>query len=146
MSRAKRQIASLLVGLVKQNRLGGEGRLRLRGSLIERTRVVEAAHNYRALLATKDASTSAYDTRLNPMIADLRRTAGDRKLSADARLRATERLMWIAGFIAPVYSEPLDERIGQLLSVSETRPQTETSVVMLPKPLPEVADFDLDTL
>jgi len=146
MSRPKRAIVSLLCGIVRQNRLGN-GNGRLRGGLTERTRVVEACNNYRAQLAGEDEKSfdRTYGCRVNPMLRDLRQTAGDRKLSADARLKAIERLLRISGFsFAPLYDEPLDRRIAELLRASALK--VEPVPVAPVQPLPEVEDFNLEEL
>ncbi len=101
-----------LHSVVKDN--SSQPRRLLKGSEISRVAAVTTCRNWLAAMRLEVPDTKPLPDALRPVIADVRRTAMDKRLTANVRKTACGRLLRIAGFtFAPYSDEPIDRLITQ---------------------------------
>ena len=132
MTRGKQICISLLRTMIQQGREKSR-KNKLAGSLNARTETVEACQNYLAIVRMSAGKSWDKNNALDRVVAELRKDAGNTRLTATARLKTVERLLWIQGFITQKYREPLDEYIANLLGEKKVEKPAD---VQPPRPQP----------
>ena len=114
----------------------GVNRDKLRGGLRERGSAVREANDLLALTKLRQSRAWQDNDELDRVVADIRRTAGDRRLGAEVRARALRRLAWIELGTPDLGADPTDDLLRQLVE------QKPTQILSGHRALPEVANFD----
>jgi hypothetical protein len=115
-------LRSLCKLIIRQNREGG-----LKSPLDYRSAVVRDAQNILALMKLKESSKWIDNSDLDALVAQLRATAREKRLSASIRIQAIRRLAAIEGLVTVDGKEPVDDLIRKLTSVGKPSAQKESA-------------------
>jgi hypothetical protein len=124
-TRGVEKLRALCNLLIRQNRDGG-----LHSPMLNRAVAVRAAQDILALTRLRPSRPWADSDALDVLVSELRRTASERRLTAEIRTLALKRLSWIELGEPALGDEPTDELIRKLVTTGATgsQPKSEQSL------------------
>jgi hypothetical protein len=110
-TRGVEKLRALCNLLIRQNRDGG-----LHSPMLNRAVAVRTAQDILALTRLRPSRPWADSDALDVLVSELRRTASERRLTAEIRTLALKRLSWIELGEPALGNEPTDELIRKLVA------------------------------
>lgn len=123
-TRGRKILRSLCRKLVTDSRtLRHNSRHALKGSPTAKTKAVTLAQDYLAMMRRLEIRKRELPSNVHQVVADVRKNAGDIKLTCAVRAQALTTLMWVEGFPVRHSESETDLLLEQMLGVVREKPE-----------------------